>query len=232
MRRSHRDPPVTESRPSHLSEEKDGPAGSAALVRRAARGERDALERLLVEAQEVAWRFGQAVCGGADDAKDAMQEALVKTYQHVQRIRNPEAFRPWLYRTVRNACLMSRRRRTGEPTRMTPLDDWLPGEEAAGSASQATGPASPEALVMNRRLRKRLREALAQLPAEFRAVVFLREMEGLSTRETAETLGISEDNVKARLHRARLVLQKELREWNDDTSRPAPTGRRARRRES
>ena len=83
------------------------------LVRSAATGDAEALDRLLMRAQEVAWRFSTSVCGHADDAEDAMQEALIKTYRYVGRIREPEAFRPWLYRTVRNACLMGRRKRVG-----------------------------------------------------------------------------------------------------------------------
>ena len=89
----------------------------ANLVRSAAAGDTEALDRLLLRAQEVAWRFSTSVCGHADDAEDAMQEALVKTYRYVGRIREPEAFRPWLYRTVKNACLMSHRKRADEPPR-------------------------------------------------------------------------------------------------------------------
>src|SRR5438045_9289097 len=82
----------------------------AALVRMAATGDRDAMERLLMRAQEVAYRFSLLVCGHPEDAEDVMQDALLKTYQYVSRIEEPEAFRTWLYRTVRNACLMKRRR--------------------------------------------------------------------------------------------------------------------------
>ena len=64
--------------------------------------------------------------------------------------------------------------------------------------------------MVNARLRRQLRRAMAKLPRQFRAIVFLREIEGLSTREVAEVVGISEANVKTRLHRARLVLRKEL----------------------
>ena len=98
----------------------------ASLVRSAAGGDTEALDRLLLRAQEVAWRFSTSVCGHANDAEDAMQEALIKTYRYVGRIRQPEAFRPWLYRTVRNACLMGRRKRAGEPTRLQSLDEVLP----------------------------------------------------------------------------------------------------------
>jgi|SRR5688500_2145697 len=178
-----------------------------ALVRSAAGGDPAALERLLMRAQEVAWRFSRSVCGHADDAEDAMQEALIKTYRYVGRIRDPEAFRPWLYRTVRNACLMGRRKKVGEPARLQSLDDVLPGPAGPTRPDVADSGKSPEQLADNARLRRRLREALASLPGPYRAVVFLREMEGLSTREVAHVLEISEDNVKARLHRARVQLQ-------------------------
>jgi RNA polymerase sigma-70 factor (ECF subfamily) len=178
-----------------------------ALVRSAAGGDPAALERLLMRAQEVAWRFSRSVCGHADDAEDAMQEALIKTYRYVGRIRDPQAFRPWLYRTVRNACLMGRRKKVGEPARLQSLDDVLPGPAGLARPDVPDSGKSPEQLADNARLRRRLRKALASLPAPYRAVVFLREMEGLSTREVAHVLDISEDNVKARLHRARVQLQ-------------------------
>ena len=180
------------------------------LVRSAAAGDADALNRLLMRAQEVAWRFSTTVCGHGGDAEDAMQEALLKTYRYVGRIREPEAFRPWLYRTVRNACLMGRRKRAGEPARLQSLDDVLPGQDGPARPDAPDPGKNPEQLSDNAALRRRLRTALKGLPAPYRAVVFLREMEGLSTREAAHVLGISEDNVKARLHRARLQLQADL----------------------
>jgi RNA polymerase sigma-70 factor, ECF subfamily len=120
------------------------------------------------------------------------------------------AFRPWLYRTVRNACLMSRRKRVDEPRHVLSLDALLPGSDGSAPREAPERGKNPEELVDNAALRRRLKRALGTLPPSFRAVVFLREMEGLSTRETSHALGISEDTVKARLHRARLVLQREL----------------------
>lgn len=180
------------------------------LVRRAATGDQAALNRLLMRAQEVAWRFSRSVCGHADDAEDAMQEALIKTYRYVGRIRDPEAFRPWLYRTVRNACLMGRRKRVGEPARLQSLDDVLPGPDGPVQQDSPHPGKNPEQLAHNAGLRRRLQKALQALPGPYRAIVFLREMEGLSTREVATVMGISEDNVKTRLHRARIQLQAHL----------------------
>jgi RNA polymerase sigma-70 factor (ECF subfamily) len=186
----------------------DSSADYARLVRAAAGGDASAMETLLMRAQEVAWRFSLTVCGHADDAEDAMQEALMRTYRHVGQVRDPDAFRPWLYRTVRNACLMSRRRKVHEPAAFEALDS---GDARLGIDPEDPG-RSPEQLADNTRLRKRLRAALASLPAPYRVIVFLREMEGLSTREVAEVLGISEDNVKTRLHRARVALQGALQQ--------------------
>jgi RNA polymerase sigma-70 factor (ECF subfamily) len=182
----------------------------ASLVRSAAAGDPAALDRLLLRAQEVAWRFSTSVCGHADDAEDAMQEALIKTYRYVGRIREPEAFRPWLYRTVRNACLMGRRKKAGEPTRLHSFDEVLPGSDGRTRPDAPHPGKNPEQLADNAALRRRLRKALHSLPGPYRAIVFLREMEGLSTREVAKVMGMTEDNVKTRLHRARVQLQKDL----------------------
>jgi RNA polymerase sigma-70 factor (ECF subfamily) len=176
----------------------------AELVRLAGGGDAAALDRLIRRAQEVAARFSNSVCGHAGDAEDAVQEALIKTYRHVSRIRDPEAFRPWLYRTVRNACLMGRRRRAGEPPRLQSLEDATP--PSIGK--------DPEQLAGNAVLRRQLRRALRDLPAPLREILFLREIEGLSTREAARVVGISEDNVKTRLRRARLHLQSRLDSGN------------------
>jgi RNA polymerase sigma-70 factor (ECF subfamily) len=184
----------------------------ADLIRSAAIGDAVALDRLLMEAQEIAWRFSTSVCGHADDAEDAMQEALIKTYRYVGRIRDPGAFRPWLYRTVRNACLIGRRKRAGEPVRLRSLDE-VTGPDASPLRIDAPDPGkNPEQLADNTALRRRLLSALRTLPPPYRAVVFLREMEGLSTREVATVMGMTEDNVKTRLHRARLQLQAVLHE--------------------
>jgi RNA polymerase sigma-70 factor, ECF subfamily len=187
-----------------------GPDEYTDLVRAAAAGDTRAMDRLLMRAQEVAWRFSTSVCGHADDAEDAMQEALIKTYRYVGRIRQPEAFRPWLYRTVRNACLMGRRKRSGEPAQLRSLDAALAGPDGPMTRDARYPGKNPEQLADNAGLRRRLRAALRALPAPYRAIVFLREMEGLSTHEVAKVIGISEDNVKARLHRARVHLQAHL----------------------
>lgn len=181
----------------------------ADLVRDASGGDPAAMERLLTRVQEMAWRSSMSVCGRAADAEDAMQEALIKTYRYTSSIREPEAFRPWLHRTVKNACLMSRRRRVNQPKRLESIDPARAGDDSASIDPPDPG-RNPEQLTANSRLRGRLQDALRTLPASQRAVVVLREMQGLSTREVADAMGISEANVKTRLSRARKALQSAL----------------------
>jgi RNA polymerase sigma-70 factor (ECF subfamily) len=183
----------------------------AALVRAASTGDRAAMERLLIRAQEVAFRFSLLACGHAEDAEDVMQDALLKTYQHVSRIADPDAFRTWLYTTVRNACLMKRRRRAGEPVRFESIEQGSP----AGGAEASPIDVADQAPRADQRMiddwaDARLRQALAKLPPAYRIIMLLREMENLPTKEVAAITGYSEANVKQRLRRARLMLRREL----------------------
>ena len=164
-----------------------------------------------MRAQEVAFRFSLLACGHAEDAEDVMQDALLKTYQHVSRIADPDAFRTWLYTTVRNACLMKRRRRAGEPVRFESVEQGSPaaGAEAAPIDVADQAPRADQRMIDDW-ADARLRHALAKLPPAYRIVILLREMENLPTKEVAAITGYSEANVKQRLRRARLMLRREL----------------------
>lgn len=201
---------VTKSDDVHLTKGADPAAAEyGALVRAAAAGEAGAMEALLVRAQEVAYRFSLLVCGHPEDAEDVMQDALLRTYRHVRQIRDPLAFRTWLYRTVRNACLVKRRRRVGEPARMEPVEGGGQGDTASALQVADVG-RTPDEIAIDNWIGARLTDALQGLAPMYRVIVVLREIEGLSTREVAEVLGISEANVKTRLHRARTMLRTQL----------------------
>ena len=193
------------------STEETARATYAALVREAANGDRGAMERLLMRAQEVAYRFSLFVCGHPEDAEDVMQDALLKTYQYVSRITEPEAFRTWLYTTVRNACLMKRRRRVGEPSHLISVEQGIPSHDGTSTPVDVVDDARRvDQRMIDASSDVRVRKALQKLPPSSRAIVVMREMEGLSTREVATITGISEANVKTRLHRARVMLRRQL----------------------
>ena len=188
----------------------DAKAEYAGLVREAAGGDRGAMERLLLRAQEVAYRFSLLVCGHPEDAEDVMQDALLKTYQHVGRISEPEAFRTWLYSTVRNACLMKRRRRVGEPANFVSIEGGVENSDGTVPVDVADGSRPADERLIDGWTSSRLRQALKELPPTYRMIIVMREMEGLSTREVATITGVSEANVKTRLHRARVMLRRHL----------------------
>jgi RNA polymerase sigma-70 factor (ECF subfamily) len=185
-------------------------ADYAALVSAAIAGRPHAMEQLLTRAQAVAFRFSLLVCGHVEDAEDVMQEALLKTYQHVKGIADPSAFRTWLYTTVRNACLMKRRRRAGEPPSFLPLEQ--DGDRRDREAAMQVADAAPriDTRLIAEASDRRLRTALQALPAPYRAILVLRDIEELSTREVAAVTGYTEANVKQRLHRARQMLRRQM----------------------
>lgn len=187
-------------------------------------GDARSLDDLLQRAMSLARRYSHAVCGRGPDREDAVQEALLRTFRHAGRIREPRAFPAWLYRTVRNACLLGRRR---SPT--TPREMSLDAEEGGPHAADAA-PAVDERLIVGEQ-RDVIRRALAALPANYREAVFLRDFEGLPTRDVARVLGITETNVKVRLHRAHRALRRQI-ESNDEpvtSSNPGAKARASRR---
>lgn len=176
----------------------------AALLAEISRdGNGPAMEELLTDVQALAYRFSLLVCGNPSDAEDAMQDALLQTYKSARRIRKPDAFRTWLYRTVKNSCLMSRRTAAHEPLHLASLDEDRADEVASAAPN-------PEEQTAAGEQRHRFHEAFRSLPRPYRLVAFLRDVEGLSTREVAEVVGITEANAKQRLHRARTLLRKAL----------------------
>jgi RNA polymerase sigma-70 factor (ECF subfamily) len=195
---------VAPAMPRHSPPPADARDRYAALLGELGGGQDEAaMERLLVDAQALAYRFSLLVCGHPEDAEDAMQDALLQTYKSARRIQQPRAFRTWLYRTVKNACLMSRRTRSGEPARLGSLD-------ADGAPDVAAVTPTPEEQTAAAAERRRFQAAFKRLPRPYRLVAFLRDVEGLSTREVAEVAGITEANVKQRLHRARAMLREAL----------------------
>ena len=154
----------------------------ATLVRAAAAGDRGAMERLLMRAQEVAFRFSLLACGHAEDAEDVMQDALLKTYQHVSRIADPDAFRTWLYTTVRNACLMKRRRRAGEPVRFESIEQGAPA--AGGEDAPIDIVARPQLSTVAFRVQRRPGESLSDYNrrnVDFLAAINARQRVHLSS---------------------------------------------------
>ena len=177
-----------------------------ALVKACQRGEPGALDALIRATYADVYALCRRMLADPDEASDATQEVFVRVMRSVLGFRGESAFGTWLHRVTVNVCLTSLRRRSraraaGMVAGGTPFA--MPGDEA-GLESTAD---SPEDRAVTADLAARSEAALAALPEDARAVVVLRDIEGLSTKEVAELLGVTETVVKVRLHRAHARLR-------------------------
>jgi RNA polymerase sigma-70 factor, ECF subfamily len=174
-------------------------------------GKRRDLERALAVLQQAVFGFGMKVCGNPADAEDTAQETLVRVAQSLGKFPNARALTLWLYKVAKSQCLMSRRKSKFAPERMLALDELMP--QPAGDGPAPGWAINPEDALLETEFRERLETAIRALPKGYRLVLVLRDMEQLDTREVAEVMGISEDNVKTRLHRARVFVRNELNKY-------------------
>jgi RNA polymerase sigma-70 factor (ECF subfamily) len=177
-----------------------------ALVKACQRGEPEALDALIRATYADVYALCRRMLADPDEASDATQEVFVRVMRSVLGFRGESAFGTWLHRVTVNVCLTSLRRRsraraTGMVAGGTPFG--LPGDEH----ELVTDADNPEDRAVTADLAARSEAALARLPEDARAVVVLRDLEGLSTKEVAELLGVTETVVKVRLHRAHARLR-------------------------
>lgn len=145
------------------------------------------------------------------EAEEVMQETFISAFRALDRFEGRSQLGTWLYRIAYNAALMRLRKR--EPV-TTSIDEPVFNDEGEDMPRQLVDwGLAPDQLVLNSELRTALNRAVETLPESLRSVFVLRDIEGLSTSETAETLGITETNVKVRLHRARLALREQLTKY-------------------
>jgi len=170
-----------------------------------------AAERLVSRYGERAYRLARGITGNGQDAEEVVQDAFWTVVRKIDTFRGESAFGSWLYRIVANAAyqkLRGRQSRRGELS----LDEVLPFFDESGSHFAPMADWSPRVddPAIQAELRTALTSAIDELPAAYRAVLVLRDVEGRSNLEIATALGLSVPVVKTRVHRARLFLRKRL----------------------
>jgi RNA polymerase sigma-70 factor (ECF subfamily) len=181
------------------------------LLQTLRRRESMAAERLISRYGERAYRLARRITGNGEDAEEVVQDAFCTIIRKIDMFRGESAFGSWLYRIVANAAyhkLRGRQRRCRELS----LDEVLPMFDADGCHA---GPVADWSARVNdpavqAELRTALTAAIDELPATYRTVLVLRDLEGQSNSEIAIALGLSVPVVKTRVHRARLFLRKRL----------------------
>jgi RNA polymerase sigma-70 factor, ECF subfamily len=182
-----------------------------ALVHAAKAGDMGAFEELVRRYDRNVFRIAQHITQNREDAEDVVQDAFLKAYQNLAKFQENSKFYTWLVRIAVNEALMKLRRR--RPGQMVSLDEDIKTEDDSIPREVADWSPNPEQLYDQGELREILSKTIQGLPAGFRTVFVLRDVEGLSTEETAEALGLSVPAVKSRLLRARLQLRDRLTKY-------------------
>jgi RNA polymerase sigma-70 factor (ECF subfamily) len=157
------------------------------------------------------FRYSFTMCGHREDAEEVAQETLMKVFENLSQLREPEHMKAWVFRIAKNACLSKRRKSVFAPARELSLEELRPHRDGeSGELDIADWSALPDASAQNAELKTALDHAVQKLPELYRAIFLLRDVECLSTADCARILDVSEDVVKTRLHRARLLLRAGL----------------------
>ncbi len=183
----------------------------AQLVSAAKAGDTTAFEELVNRYERKIFRLGMNITQNREDAEDVMQDAFLKSYQNLDRFQGESRFYTWLVRIAVNEALMKlRKRRPNQVSLDEPLTD--DGDDSVFREIEDWGP-SPEKKFAQTELNDILNSVIAELDPIFRVAFLLRDVEGLSTEETGQILGISSAAVKSRLLRARLKLRQKLNKY-------------------
>jgi RNA polymerase sigma-70 factor, ECF subfamily len=197
------------------------PVTDGELVRRAKAGELEAFELLAGRYSRKVYSLARRIVQQEQDAQDVTQQTFLSALEHLNSFREEASFSTWLLRVATHAALKVIRKRKGLPTvsleaNTEPQEgyDTVPHPEYIADWRE-----SPEQLVGRNETSRLIDEALQELDEKHRAIFLLRDVEGLSVKETADALGISEANVKVRLLRARLQLRERLTQKFGDPER-------------
>jgi RNA polymerase sigma-70 factor, ECF subfamily len=179
-----------------------------ALVNRARAGDTSAFGELVNKYDRKIYRLAKNITQNDQDAEDVLQDTFIKAFQHLDNFQGNSRFYTWLVRIGVNESLMKLRKRKTDRT--VPLDEPVDTGEDPMIREIAVWGEDPENKYSQEELRRILDEAVQSLRPAFRTVFMLRDIEELSTEETAQTLNISIPAVKSRLLRARLQLREKL----------------------
>jgi RNA polymerase sigma-70 factor (ECF subfamily) len=156
-------------------------------------------------------QYSFLMCGQREDAEEVAQETLMKVFESVDQLQDPDRLKSWVFRIAKNQCLMKRRKSVFAPAMEVSLDELKPTEEGAGRAVEiADCNALPEDLLLTSELQDALARAIQSLPETYRPVVLLRDIEEFSTEDTAGILELTPESVRTRLHRGRVLLRQQL----------------------
>lgn len=173
-------------------------------------GSMEAMEKIVERYEDRIFTFGLKMCGHLQDAEDIAQETFLNAFKYLKDFREETKLKNWLFRIAATACIRKRRKKKCEPDREISLESFVPqnGDDVKYEIPDWSD--DPSDNMLRAELKDVIDDAIQSLSHKYRLVFNLRDIEGFSTQETADILGISTQSVKTRLHRARLFLREKI----------------------
>jgi RNA polymerase sigma-70 factor, ECF subfamily len=185
------------------------------LIAAAKAGDTRAFTRLVRRHEDTVYRFAFKLCRERTKAEETFQDTFINVFRKLDSFDGRSKFTSWLYTIVANNCLMKHRQKKSRALEesLEAMDTPAASEDGHFATTVARWEETPADLFLRKELSSQLESAIAKLPADYRVVFVLRDVEGKSTEETASIVGITEEAAKSRLRRARAFLREQLDEY-------------------
>lgn len=178
---------------------------TSSLVNQAINGDMSAFEELIIDSEKIVYNIAFRMLADAEDAKDISQEVFIKVYKNLSKFDGKAAFSTWVYRIAVNTCIDEMRKRKGKQN--VSIDEELKTNESSLKKQYIDKEPTPEESFMQKETEEEIMSAMEKLSIEHKAVITLRDLDGLSYSEIADITEVSMGTVKSRLARARLQLK-------------------------
>lgn len=179
------------------------------LIAKVKKGDERAFAQLVKLYEQTVYGFAFKLCRDKDKAEESFQDTFINVYRKIDQFDSRSKFSTWLYTIVANNCLMSRRKRKLDGL-MESFDDAPDVNDESVQQQLQSWDDTPIETLMNKELRKTMDDAIQELPAEYKVVFVLRDLENRTAEETAKILKLSVPAVKSRLRRSRMFLRHKL----------------------
>ncbi len=173
-------------------------------------GSMEAMEAIVDRYENQIFTFGLKMCGQLQDAEDITQETFLNAFKYLNSFREETKLKNWLFKIAATACIRKRRKKKCEPDRELSLESFTNENGAPETYDIPDWSDNPSDKVLQAEMKQVINDAIKTLPHKYKLVFNLRDIQGFSTKETAEILEISIESVKTRLHRARLALREKI----------------------
>lgn len=180
-------------------------------IEAAKKGERESFERIVLAYQQKVFNLAFRLLGDREDAQDITQDVFLSVFKHLKQFRGESQFATWIYQVTLNHCrnrLNYMKRRFRHATES--LDVTIQGEEGELEKDYPDEGDLPEDALYRKQVQRIVQKALKIIRPDYREVIVLRDIQGLSYQEIGEILGLAEGTIKSRLHRARWELKELL----------------------